>query len=97
MKILRTAETSNEWKQSLIIKIHKKVDVTKCKNWRGITLLSVQSKILSRIILNRIKNWRERKNFQEKKQDFEGTHQINTLLIIIEQSMEYLTNLYLVL
>lgn len=36
--------------------IIKKGDISDCKNWRGVTLLSVPSKIVSRIILNHIKD-----------------------------------------
>ena len=43
-----------EWKQSLIIKIPKKGDTTQCDNYRGISLLSVPSKIFARAIINRL-------------------------------------------
>jgi hypothetical protein len=39
----------------LLIKIPKKGNRTRCSNWRGITLLPVLSKILTRIVFNRIK------------------------------------------
>ena len=32
----------------------KKGDLTNCNNWRGITFLSIPSKVFSRIIINRI-------------------------------------------
>jgi hypothetical protein len=44
-----------EWKEGIIVNIPKKGDTTNCNNWRGITLLSVPSKILSRTIFNRVK------------------------------------------
>ena len=40
----------------LIIKIPQKGDVANCNNWRGITLLSTPSKILTRVILSRIQD-----------------------------------------
>jgi hypothetical protein len=43
------------------MKLSKKGDVTNCKNWRGITLLSVPNKILSRITLNWVKICIEKK------------------------------------
>ena len=46
----------SEWKKGLIIKLPKKGDLTNCDNWRGITLLTLGSKVLSRIILERIKD-----------------------------------------
>jgi hypothetical protein len=45
----------NEWKKGILIKLTKKGDLSNCNNWRGITLLSLPSKISSRKILNRTK------------------------------------------
>ena len=42
--------------KSIIIKIPKKGDLTLCKNWRGITLLSVPGKVMSTVIMNRIRD-----------------------------------------
>jgi len=44
----------NEWKQGIIVKIPKKGDLTGCDNYRGITLLSVPSKVFTRTIINRL-------------------------------------------
>jgi hypothetical protein len=44
------------WKEGKFSAYWKEGDITKCNNWRGITLLSIQSKLLSRILLNGIKN-----------------------------------------
>lgn len=44
----------SEWKESLIIPIHKKGSKAQCGNYRGISLLSIPSKVLSRIIYNRL-------------------------------------------
>jgi hypothetical protein len=45
----------NDWKYGLLIKIPRKGDIANCDNWRGITLLSVPSKVFTRVLLNRIK------------------------------------------
>jgi Reverse transcriptase (RNA-dependent DNA polymerase). len=47
-------EVPSDWKQSIIIPLHKKGPKTKCENFRGISLISVPAKILSRIIYNRL-------------------------------------------
>ena len=44
-----------EWKESLIIPIHKKGDRTKCSNYRGISLINTAYKILANILLERLK------------------------------------------
>ena len=49
----------NEWKKGVIIKLPKKGDLGDCNNWCGITLLSLTSKVFSRIILLRIRGHRK--------------------------------------
>jgi hypothetical protein len=47
-------ELSDQWKESIIIPVHKKGDRTYCSNYRGISLLSTSYKILSNIFLSRL-------------------------------------------
>ncbi|XP_061191552.1 uncharacterized protein LOC133199698 [Saccostrea echinata] len=44
----------DDWKVGLILKLPKKCDLADTNNWRGIILLSVTSKVLSRVTLNRM-------------------------------------------
>jgi hypothetical protein len=39
-----------------IVKLPKKGNLSNCQNWKGIQLLSLPSKVLTRIILERIKH-----------------------------------------
>ena len=43
-----------DWKKGVIIELPKKGDPGDCNNWRGITLLSLTSKVFSPIILQRM-------------------------------------------
>ena len=43
-----------DWSEGVIIKLPKKGSRKNCNNWRGITLLSIPSKILAKIIITRI-------------------------------------------
>ncbi|RUS69643.1 hypothetical protein EGW08_022594 [Elysia chlorotica] len=47
-------ELPKDWTEGIIVKIPKKGTRSDCNNWRGITLLSIPSKILSKIIIQRI-------------------------------------------
>jgi hypothetical protein len=47
-------ELPEEWKESIIVPIHKKGDKTDCNNYRGISLLPATYKILSNILLSRL-------------------------------------------
>jgi hypothetical protein len=39
-------ELPHQWKESIVVPIHKKGDKTDCRNYRGISLLSTSYKIL---------------------------------------------------
>ena len=52
--ILNKEELSGDWKESIIVPIHKKGDKTYCNNYRGISLLPTTYKILSNILLSRL-------------------------------------------
>jgi hypothetical protein len=47
-------ELPHQWKESIVVPIHKKGDKTDCSNYRGISLLSTSYKILSHILLARL-------------------------------------------
>jgi sorting nexin-29 len=47
-------ELPDQWKESIVVPIHKKGDKTDCSNYRGISLLSASYKILSNILLARL-------------------------------------------
>ena len=91
-KIWNKGEMPNDWRCGLLIKIPKKGDTVNCDNWRGITLLSIPSKVFTRILLNRIKehvNQRIRKEQAGFRPNCSCIDQINTLWIIIEQCIEW--------
>ena len=43
-----------DWKAGLIVRLAKKGDLSDCNNWRGITLLSLTSKVFIKIIQGRM-------------------------------------------
>jgi len=52
--IWKKEKLPEEWKESVIVPIHKKGDKTDCNNYRGISLLPTTYKILSNILLSRL-------------------------------------------
>ena len=54
ISIWNKEELPEEWKESIVVPIHKKGDKTDCNNYRGISLLPTTYKILSNILLSRL-------------------------------------------
>ena len=97
MKIWEEEQVPSEWKEGYLIKIPKKGDLSSCSNYRGITLLSIPSKVFNRVLLNRIKNAVD-PMIRDQQAGFRTnrscTDQIATLRIILEQSLEWNSPLY---
>ena len=87
-----------EWKKAIIIPIFKnKGSKLDCSNHRGISLISVPSKLLLRVLLNKIKpNIEER--LREQQAGFRGgrstVDQIFALRQVVEQRWEYALPIY---
>ena len=97
-EIWEKEEIPAEWKEGYLIKIPKKGDLSRCDNYRGITLLSVPGKVLNRIILERMKGTVDQTLREQQagfRQDRSCTDQIATLRIIVEQSIEWNSSLYI--
>ena len=98
-KIWTEGEIPNDWKCGLLVKLPKKGDTTNCDNWRGITLLSEPSKVLTSVLLKRITehvNLRLQKEQAGFRPNRSCSDQINTLWIIIEQRVHWSSCLYTV-
>jgi hypothetical protein len=54
IRLIWNKKLSHQWKQSVVVPIHKKGDITDCSNCRPISLLSTSYKILSNILLARL-------------------------------------------
>ena len=86
--IWQKEEIPNNWKKGIIVKIPKKGDIKECKNWRGVTLLPVISKIFGRVVINRIKKGvdkilrKEQAGFREKRGTTEQIFILRNIIII---------------
>lgn len=96
-KIWEREKVPEEWTQGIIVTLPKKGDKSRCENWRAITLLCTTSKILTRLILNRLKEGLDRVLRQNQagfRANKSCTDQIATLRIVIEQTVEWQNKLY---
>ena len=97
-KIWEDETFPEDWRDGHIVVLPKKGDLTKCDNNRGIMLTSVPGKVLSKIILTRIKDEVDpklRKNQAGFRAGRSCADQIAALRIIIEQSLEFNASLYI--
>ena len=81
-----------EWTTGDIVNIPKKGDLSDCWNWREIQVLSLPSKVYTRLILERIRKAVDAKLRKEQAGFRKGrpsTNQTDTLHIIIEQLLEW--------
>ena len=53
-KLWEQEQVPEDWKKGHMVKLPKKGDMSSCNNWRGIMLLSIPGKLLTRIILERL-------------------------------------------
>uniref|UniRef100_A0A034VWX2 LINE-1 reverse transcriptase-like protein n=1 Tax=Bactrocera dorsalis TaxID=27457 RepID=A0A034VWX2_BACDO len=88
----------DELKEGVITLLPKKGNLSECKNWRGITLLSMVNKIIAHIIHKRLSDSlmhglrKEQAGFRPH---CSCVDHINTLRVIVEQSAKWRTPLYL--
>ncbi|XP_032397549.1 uncharacterized protein LOC116705458 [Etheostoma spectabile] len=97
-RIWEEEDVPADWKEGYLIKIPKKGDLSDCNNYRGITLLSVPGKVFNRVLLERMKETVDSQLRDEQtgfRQNRSCTDQIATLRIIVEQSLEWKSSLYI--
>ena len=97
-KIWKKEQIPKKWKKGITIKLPKKGNLKKCKNWRGITLLPIVSKVLGRILINRFREGVDHKLRKEQAGFRAGRGTVEPIFIfrnIIEQKNEWQATLYL--
>ena len=96
-KIWRTGEWPTTWIQSLVITLPKKGNLQLCQNYRTIRLISHPSKVMLKIILNRLQPQVEEIIAEEQAGFRAGrstTEQIFNLRILCEKYLQHQQNLY---
>ena len=94
-KIWQTGEWPTSWTQSLVITLPKKGNLQQYQNYRTISLISHPSKVMLKIILNRLKPQAE-KIIAEEQAGFRAgrstTEQIFTLRILCKKYLQHSTS-----
>ena len=97
-KIWKTGEWPTTWTQSLVITLRaKKGNLQLCQNYRTISLISHPSKVMLKIILNRLQPQAEEITAEEQAGFRAGrstTEQIFNLRILCEKYLQHQQNLY---
>jgi sorting nexin-29 len=86
-KIWAQEKIPDEWKRSIICRIHKKGDLVECANYRGISLLNTAYKVLPNIIYARLLPYIEEK-IESYQYDFRPRKTTTDALFIIRQILE---------
>lgn len=97
-RVWEQEKAPQSWRRGLIVKLPKKGNLKHCKNWRGITLLPIISKILGRIVIDKIRRGLDHKLRKEQagyRSNRSTIDQIFVLRNIIEQSIEWQASLYI--
>jgi len=97
-KIWEVEEVPLDWKEGYLIKLPKKGGLSNCTNYRAITLQDVSGKVFNRALLNRMKDEVDTKFGDQQagfRKDRSCVDQIATLRIIIKQSCEWNSPLFI--
>ena len=96
-KIWQTGEWPTSWTQSLVITLPKKGNLLQCQNYRTISLISHASKVMLKILLNRLTPQAETIIAEEQAGFRPGrstTEQIFSLRILCERYLQHQQDLF---
>ena len=79
---IKNQKFPDSWKQSKVIPLHKKEEVTNPKNYRPVSLLPILSKVLERVIFEQMINYLENnKLLHHSHHGFRASHSTLTALV----------------
>ena len=95
--VMPTYMTSKEWPKSILIPLPKKGNLKKCQNYRPISLIGHPSKVMLKIVLQRLKKKSE-EILSEEQAGFRAgrntAEQIFNIRILIEKCLQHQQDLY---
>ena len=89
VRIRNGGEVPQQWKNAIIMVLHKKKDRTECGNYRGISLVAHAGKILLKIIARRLSEYCERVGIlPEEQSGFRPNRSTTDMMFVIRRLQE---------
>ena len=89
IRIWREGEVPQQWKDAIMIVLHKKKDQTECGNYRGISLVAHAGKILLKIIARRLSDYCEHVGIlPEEQSGFRPNRSTTDMMFVIRRLLE---------
>ena len=89
VRIRRRGEVPQQWKDAIIMVLHKKKDRAECGNYRGISLVAHAGKILLKIIARRLSEYCERVGIlPEEQSGFRPNRSTTDMMFVIRRLQE---------
>ena len=83
-------QVPGDWQRAVIVPVHKKGSKLKCENYRGISLLSIPSKVYARILDERTRDVTESKGLEAQVGFRKGRSCVDQLFTIRQMSEKML-------
>ena len=89
VRIWRGGDVPQQWKDAIIMVLHKKKERTECGNYRGISLVAHACKILLKIIACRLSEYCERVGIlPEEQSGFQSNRSTTDMMFVIHRLQE---------
>ena len=89
VRIWRGSEVPQQWKNAIIMVLHRKKNRLKCGNYRGISLVAHAGKILLKIIARRLSEYCERVGIlPEERTGFRPNRSTTDMMLVIRRLQE---------
>ena len=97
-EVWKTRQVLQEWKNVTLVPLHEKKDQKECKNYRGISLLSIEGKVLALVLLERMRIVIEPQLSEAQRGFRKGRGTVDQIWVtrqVMEKAVEYRTPVHL--
>jgi len=91
-------EVPKEWRDALPVPVPKKGDLTKCDNWRGISLLDIMGKLFGKVLQRRLQELAKGLLSDSQCGFYSGRGSVNLTFSarqLLEKTIEHWSKLYM--